>query len=154
MVTFRSQHVEVKLVRDDNVPYEESTIHSSEDVFELLKSLADEAVERFTVIFMSSRHRVMAVEIMFSGSITESVMSVRHIIKVALDVHAVAIIVAHNHPSGDPAPSSEDRQLTKNIDKACKLFDIQLLDHIIIGADRYYSFMDDGGWSCLSTADW
>jgi DNA repair protein RadC len=78
MLTFRTQHIDVRLVRDGKATYNEQRIGSSEDAFDFLKELASEAVERFTVIFMSSRHTVIAVEILFSGSISESVMSVRH----------------------------------------------------------------------------
>jgi len=93
---------------------------------------------------MDTRHRVLALVVMFSGGMTESVVDVRILIKTALDIGATTFLIAHNHPSGDPRPSAEDRALTTKIQQAAKLFDIRLLDHIIVGHEGYLSFADEG----------
>lgn len=101
-------------------------------------------VEKFTVLFMDTRHKVLALVVMFSGGMTESVVDVRILIKTALDIGATAFLIAHNHPSGDPKPSAEDRAITKKIEQAARLFDIRLLDHIVVGHENFFSFANQG----------
>ena len=83
-------------------------------------------------------------KVLFTGSLRESVVSPREIILHSLQHTAASIILFHNHPSGDPSPSQEDRLITRKIGTACRYCDISVLDHIIVGKDTYFSFADQG----------
>ena len=105
----------------------------------------DPSREQFAVIFLNAANCLIASKIMFKGSLTQSAVYPREIIKKALELDAAAIIVAHNHPSGEIKPSRDDIQITNKINDACKTVDIVLHDHIIIaGKNGYYSFSDEG----------
>ena len=120
-------------------------ISSSQEVYEyLLHSLRDLKKEVFKVIFLNGRNEVIQVETLFEGSLTSSAVYPREVIKSALDHHAAALVFAHNHPSGDPAPSAQDFTITRDLFLAGKIMSIQVLDHLIIGRNRYYSFADHG----------
>jgi DNA repair protein RadC len=120
-------------------------ISSSKEVYEyLLHSLRDLKKEVFKVIFLNGRNEVIQVETLFEGSLTSSAVYPREVIKSALDHHAAALVFAHNHPSGDPAPSAQDFTITRDLFLAGKIMSIQVLDHLIIGRNRYYSFADHG----------
>jgi len=119
-------------------------VHCSEDVYRRVHlRMRDLGREEFRVIYLTARNDVIAEEKLFEGSLSESVVSPREIILTAIQYTAASIILLHNHPSGDPQPSREDRMVTEKIKRACKLVDVQVLDHIIIGKDKYYSFADE-----------
>jgi len=80
------------------------------------------------------------------GTLTSSLVHPREVFKPAILGNAAALILLHNHPSGDPAPSAEDLHLTRRLREVGEVFDIKVLDHIIVGAGRYVSFVDDGYW--------
>lgn len=142
MTEYTKQRLETRIIRESfsDLP----TVQCAEDAYILLKDLQNEMVEKFTVLFMDTRHRVLALVVMFSGGMTESVVDVRILIKTALDIGATTFLIAHNHPSGDPKPSAEDRAITKKIVQAARLFDIRLLDHIVVGHEAYFSFANEG----------
>ncbi len=120
-------------------------ISSSKEVYQyLLHSLRDLKKEVFKVIFLNGRNEVIQVETLFEGSLTSSAVYPREVIKSALDHHAAALVFAHNHPSGDPTPSTQDFAITRDLFFAAKIMSIQVLDHLIIGRNRYYSFADQG----------
>ena len=120
-------------------------ISSSKEVYQyLLHSLRDLKKEIFKVIFLNGRNEVIQVETLFEGSLTSSAVYPREVIKSALEHHAAALVFAHNHPSGDPTPSSQDFTITRDLFLAGKIMSIQILDHLIIGRNRYYSFADQG----------
>jgi DNA repair protein RadC len=102
--------------------------------------------EHFIVLLLNRKNEVIGINTVSVGSLTASVVSPREVFKPAILANAAALIAAHNHPSGDPKPSAEDRAMTERLYQAGKLLDIQLLDHIIIGdgTTRYYSFADNG----------
>ncbi len=100
--------------------------------------------EHFIGIYLDSRKRIIKQETIFVGSLNESVVHPREIFKIALDENAAAIILLHNHPSGDPSPSSFDIEITKELIKAGELLGIQVLDHIIIGGKTYVSLKEKG----------
>lgn len=103
------------------------------------------SIEQFAVIFLNAANCIITSKIMFKGSLTSSAVYPREIIKKALELDAAAIIVAHNHPSGQTKPSRDDIQMTNKINDACRTVDIVLHDHIIIaGKNGYYSFSDEG----------
>ncbi|MDF0668780.1 MAG: JAB domain-containing protein [Nitrospira sp.] len=100
--------------------------------------------EQFLVCCLDAKHGIIGVNIVSIGSLTVSIVHVREVFKPAILLNACAIIAAHNHPSGDPTPSQEDRALTTRLREAGDLLGIRLLDHLILGDDRHYSFADQG----------
>ena len=100
--------------------------------------------EQFVVVLLNSKNRVIGTEIVSEGSLTGSVVHPREVFQPAILQHAAAIVVAHNHPSGDPHPSKEDREITKMLQEAGKTMGIPVLDHIIIGDGTYYSLQETG----------
>ncbi len=124
---------------------ENEHISCSDDVYQLVHlRMRDLGREVFKVLYLSARNQVLKEKTLFEGSLCESVVSPREIILEAVQAAAANIILLHNHPSGNPSPSHEDRNVTEKISAACKYFDVNVLDHIIIGKDSYYSFADQG----------
>jgi DNA repair protein RadC len=101
--------------------------------------MAHEAIERVRVLFLNSKNMLIANEPMWEGSVDESAVHIREVLKRALDLHATAIIIVHNHPSGDPSPSQQDIRLTRDLVEAAKHLKIQVHDHVIIGAEGHRS---------------
>lgn len=119
-------------------------ISNSEDSYKvLLPYLSDLHTEEFWVIFLNQNNRVLGKSKLFCGGINQSVVDIRILFKTALDYFAVGIIVAHNHPSGNLKPSPQDLSITKQIDEAGKILNIQLIDHLIISQNAYLSFADE-----------
>jgi DNA repair protein RadC len=100
--------------------------------------------ELFKVIYLSSQNQIIEVADLFEGTVDSSIISPREIVEGALKDKAVALIFIHNHPSGNPAPSISDRELTRQLVYVGKIMQMKVVDHIIIGNDRYYSFADEG----------
>ena len=88
--------------------------------------------ECFAVMFLDTRHRMIALEEMFRGTVDGAAVYPREVAKRALELNAAAVIVAHNHPSGNPEPSRADEDITRKLREALELFDIRLLDHMIV----------------------
>ena len=100
--------------------------------------------EQFLVACLDAKHAIIGVNIVSIGSLTLSIVHPREVFKPAILLNSSGIICAHNHPSGDPQPSSEDRVLTARLRQAGDLIGITVLDHIILGDDRTFSFADQG----------
>ncbi len=98
--------------------------------------------ENLKVIFLDSRNRMMKDKTIFTGSLNESLINQREIFKIALEENANSIILIHNHPSGDPNPSMSDIEATQEILKAAEIMKIPVIDHIIIGDKKYFSFKE------------
>ena len=109
----------------------------------LYPSMGSLSREEVTVIFLNNMNRVLHVETLYKGSTGEVAFGARDVISRALGVGATALIVAHNHPSGDPHPSRSDIRQTETLKKACDVFDMALLDHIIISRGSCYSFAEE-----------
>src|SRR5262249_10572924 len=108
--------------------------------------LADEDREHFVVLLLNSKNRVIGINTVSIGSLTVSLAHPREVFKPAILANAAAIIVAHNHPSGELSPSVEDVEITTRLHAAAELLGIRLLDHLILGDQgRWYSFQDAGG---------
>lgn len=105
--------------------------------------LENDEREVFMVLFLDNQHRLLKIEKLFFGTINQTEVHPREIIKVGLKYNAAAIIIAHNHPSGNCNPSTADRELTEKIEMACELFNIRMLDHIIVGKGDYFSFAEE-----------
>ena len=101
--------------------------------------------EHFGALWLSSRHRTICWEILFKGTIDGASVHAREVVKHALVHNAAAVIFAHNHPSGDPTPSEQDRQITQRLAQALALVDVRVLDHLIVGND-VSSIAERGGW--------
>lgn len=100
--------------------------------------------EHFFVMYLNQNNKLLKVECISKGGLTQVVADPKVIFKSALEIGATSIIVGHNHPSGNPTPSETDRLLTKKLVAAGKLLDIRVTDHIIIGKEQYYSFLERG----------
>lgn len=110
----------------------------------LLPEMQDLDYEIFAVLYLSRRNTVLYKETLSKGGMHATVVDVKLLIKKALDHRASALILAHNHPSKSLNPSAEDKRLTRQVADAAALFDIKLLDHIIIAGNQYFSFADEG----------
>ncbi|MBL0057506.1 MAG: DNA repair protein RadC [Chitinophagaceae bacterium] len=131
--------------RDESLFLEKPVIRSSTDLAGLLRSLLkDHLYEVFAVVFLNQANKVNHFEIISRGGITGTVADPRIILKKALAHNATSLVLCHNHPSGNLQPSRADEQLTQKIREAALLFDIRLLDHIIVSEEGYYSFADEG----------
>lgn len=100
--------------------------------------------EHFKVVLLNTKNHIIAIETISVGSLNASIVHPREVFKQAITKSAAALILAHNHPSGDPTPSQEDLEVTKRLVEAGKLLGIQVLDHLIIGNGRYISFKAQG----------
>lgn len=100
--------------------------------------------EHFVVCGLDAKHRVIGINVVSVGSLSLSVVHPREVFKPLIVMNAAAWLCAHNHPSGDVTPSSEDRLLTKHLREAGELLGITLLDHLILGETRHFSFADEG----------
>ena len=107
-------------------------------------ALARERVEQFHVLFLDTRNRLLADEAQARGTVNHTPVYPREVIKRALELHATALILVHNHPSGDPTPSQVDIDMTQEVKAAAGLLSIALHDHIIIGNGRWLSFRQEG----------
>ncbi len=138
-----SQEVSRRFLKDRmlNKPY----CHSSKEVFEYLyQALRDLKREKFKVMFLDSKNQILEEKTVFEGTVDSSAVYPREIMKEALKCDASSLIFVHNHPSGDPEPSQSDREITKELVYAADVMQLKVLDHIIIGNNRYFSFADEG----------
>jgi DNA repair protein RadC len=120
-------------------------IHDSSDIRDvMIPFLKDLDHEEFWTIYMNRSVRIIKCERISQGGISGTVTDIKMIIKKAIDNYASAIVICHNHPSGNLNPSESDTKITKKIKEASSFFDIELMDHIIITDTDYYSFADNG----------
>jgi DNA repair protein RadC len=118
---------------------------SSRAVFDyLFHSMRDLKREIFKVLFLNRKNELILDQDVFFGTLAGSAVYPREIMTLALEHKAAGMVFVHNHPSGDPSPSPEDKRLTRDLVWAAKLLMVQVLDHIVIGNNTYYSFADDG----------
>jgi DNA repair protein RadC len=139
---------EVELVYKTKVkPSDRIKLNHSIDTYNFLLQTWDknklELQEQFKVILMNRRDRVLGLYELSTGGVTETIADPKLIFVAALKANATAIIVAHNHPSGEPYPSVADKNLTNKITHAGKLLDITVLDHIIVTKCSFYSFTEE-----------
>jgi DNA repair protein RadC len=116
---------------------------SPEQVFDTFNFLRHETKEYFFAIHLDGKNRICCVDEVSVGSLNQSVVVAREVFKTALLSSAAAIIILHNHPTGDPSPSREDIEITRRLKEAGEIIGVKLLDHIIIG-DSYLSFVSQG----------
>jgi DNA repair protein RadC len=140
----------LKLLKDIFVFYMEQDIHerdllsSPKLVYDYLKlELKGLANEEFKMMFLDSRNQLISMESLKNGTVNRVIVFPRKIVERALCNHTVGVIIAHNHPSGSIEPSVEDQKITETIKEALNTVDIKLLDHIIIGGNKYFSFREN-----------
>lgn len=120
-------------------------ITSSKTVFEIMQPIIGELPhEEFWVLFLNNSNKVISKSQLSKGGMTGTIVDVRLVFKLALESGATALILCHNHPSGNLQPSDADRKITKKIKLAGDSLDVKVLDHLIITETKYYSFVDEG----------
>jgi DNA repair protein RadC len=120
-------------------------LSSPKDVQKFLTvALSEREHESFGVIMLDSQHGVLGMAEMFHGTLTQTSVYPREVAKTALHANAAAIVLYHNHPSGQPEPSNADKMLTATLKRALELFDIRVLDHIVVGGGRFVSLAERG----------
>ncbi len=120
-------------------------VTSSKDIYHIMRpDMMELPHEEFWCIMLNNAGRVITKELIGRGGITQTTVDVRLIMRAALMARASAMIVCHNHPSGNITPSNDDIRLTTSIAEAGKLLNIRLLDHVIVASNGYYSFADEG----------
>ena len=125
-------------------PIEKIHLSCPQDVANfLMPRLRYAAKEQFVVILLNGKNKVIGTEVVSEGSLSSSVVHPREVFAPAMLHHAAAIMVAHNHPSGDPKPSFEDEEVTRMLSRSGKVLGIPMIDHVIIGDGNYYSFLEN-----------
>jgi DNA repair protein RadC len=120
-------------------------VRGGEDVYHYLAPrLAHRRCESFYVLYLDTKGRLLHEQEISSGTLSSSLVHPREVYAPALLRRAAAIVVAHNHPSGDPEPSADDRTTTRRLQRAGRLLGIELLDHVVLGAGRFLSFLEQG----------
>ena len=147
MMTMRVQlfELEMKKVKSANVQLGETTITSPEIVFEFLRqffNLEYKAQEVFGIICLNIKNKIIGVHLLSQGSLNSTIVHPREIFKSAMLNNASAIILFHNHPSGNPKPSEEDIEMTKRVCDAGHVVGIDVLDHVIVGDGEYASLKE------------
>lgn len=136
LIAVRSQHSPL---------YGGSPLTASSAVHKVIRQHFEGAAqEEFIAIHLDAKHAPIGYQVVSVGSLTLSIVHPREAFKMACVLNACAIIFAHNHPSGDPTPSTEDRVLTRRLVECGELLGIRVLDHVVIGEDCYASFADQG----------
>jgi DNA repair protein RadC len=132
------RHLEARVARGE-------ALESPQDTLNFLQaSLRDRSYEVFCCLFLDNRHRVLAFEELFRGTLNGTAVYPREIVKRALALNAAAVILVHNHPSGVAEPSRADEQLTERLVEALTLVDVRVLDHFVVGDGETVSFSERG----------
>ena len=128
---------------------ERPKINSASDVFRIMSEIGEmsrnmEYKELFYALYMNTANDVLAVHKISEGTTKQTLVDIKFIMQGAILTNAASLIICHNHPSGNTNPSTEDKKLTQQIGLAAKLFNVQLLDSIIISVEDYFSFCEQG----------
>jgi DNA repair protein RadC len=141
---YKGYKVRTKLVIEGHKEYKPIKLSSSHDVYETFRKLVESDKEKFYSIFLDIKNKVIGVDMVSQGSLDSAPVHPREVYKSALLASAANVIFVHGHPSGDPEPSYCDKEITKLLKQVGDMLQINVLDHIIIGLDNYYSFADKG----------
>ena len=126
----------------------EKRIKNQDDIVEIMQAIlkaeheTDVMKEHFFVIGMNNKNVIQYIELVSLGNLTSSVVSPREVFRFAISKAVASIILCHNHPAGDPAPSGEDANVTKRLLECGDILGIKVLDHIVLGRDSHYSFLE------------
>ena len=140
---------EIELIYRSKIkPSRRPTITSSSDAYGLFLQIWEdgklELIEQFNILLLNRANKVLGIFKVSTGGVTGTVADPKIILTAALKANACALIMAHNHPSGNLSPSTQDKELTRKIKLGAQLLDMKLLDHLIITKESYYSFGDEG----------
>ena len=138
---YSGYEVKIQLLKEA-IPTKSYQIRSSEDAYQFVREdLLAYDREAFFVITLNTKNKIIGINLVSLGSLTSSLVHPREVFKTAILQNSASIILIHNHPSGDPAPSNDDMELTQRLKTAGDSLGIKVLDHIIVG-DNYFSFLD------------
>lgn len=136
--------VSIQMIKEKSIKYAERRVTSPESAYSLLKDIFNNADrEMFAVLCLNTKNEPTHINICHVGTLNTSLVHPREVLKPAVLSNSSSIIIAHNHPSGDTTPSEEDRKVTERLREACAIMGIDLLDHLILGDDKYYSFKEN-----------
>jgi len=141
---YKGYRVKTKLAIEGDGEYKPMFLNTPQDVYSRFKDMRESDRERFYSVLLDNKNKVIGVDLVSQGTLSESPVHPREVYKSALLASASSVIFVHSHPSGDPTPSIQDSEITRMLDDAGKLLGIVLLDHVIIGNGRYYSFSEVG----------
>ena len=138
--------VKCQIVKEKTMTYDFKTISNPTDAAKVVKAyIGNSDRENFVVICLDTKSNITAIHTVSIGNINSSIVHPREVFKVAILANSAAIIIAHNHPSGEPSPSEEDKKMTERIVNAGEILGIDIFDHIILGDDeKYVSFEENG----------
>ena len=134
----------VKLVRENSGFHRPYLVKAPADVYRAFAKLSECDRERFYAVHLDGQNRVCGVELVSQGTVGSSLVTPREVYKSAILANASGIILVHNHPSGVPSPSADDRSITQTLRESGRLLDIPIYDHVIIGDEKYFSFAEAG----------
>lgn len=137
--------VSLKMVKENSILYSNRVISSPADSAEIIRDFIENSDrEQMIMCCLDTKNQPTSISIVSIGSLNSAIIHPREVYKTAILSNASSIIIAHNHPSGNPDPSHEDITLTNRLDEAGKIIGIKLLDHLIIGYGNFYSFKEEG----------
>jgi DNA repair protein RadC len=136
----------ISLVRDGSLQSSWKRFSNSREAFQFAREqlYADADREQFHVLLLDNKNQLIGVNLVSQGSLSTSVVCPREVFKAAILANSAAAILLHNHPSGCPEPSREDRECTSRLCEAGKVLGIRVLDHVIVGQEEFFSFADSG----------
>lgn len=143
-VGYEGYRVKVRLVRENVDEYDPVKLMNSKDVYQFMRDIKDNDRESFYSIHLDSKNTVISCEEVARGSGSACTVHPREVYKAAILSSAQAMVLVHNHPSGDPVPSPDDHAIIKKLYDCGELLGIKVHDSIIVGDDSYYSFADNG----------
>jgi len=140
----------VSLVRDEHIKFEQARLNNASEAQSIIRKLIEERGqpdrEQFCILLLDTKNKIIGLNIVSTGGLSSATVHPREVLKPAILANAAAIILAHNHPSGELTPSPEDKAITKRIIQASDIMGITIHEHLIIsmGDERYFSFADQG----------
>ncbi len=141
----RLQVVRVSLVKEKPLLYNSSRVSDSDQAVDAFRALLPDIDREYFVVFiLDAKNRISSCNVVSVGSLNQSIVHPREVFKPAILANGAAVILAHNHPSGDPKPSSEDIQITRRLKECGDVLGIKVLDHIIVCDDSSYSLLNAG----------
>ena len=143
---YRIPRQRLSLIRDGSLQSTWKRFSNSLEAFRFAREqlYADADREQFHILMLDSKNRLVGVNLVSQGSLSTSVVCPREVFKAAILANSAAVILLHNHPSGCPEPSHEDRDCTRRLCEAGKILGIRVLDHVVVGQEEHFSFADTG----------
>jgi len=141
---YKGYKIRTKLVIEGQNEYKPLKFSCSGDVYDAFKNLHETDREKFYAIHLDTKNNVIGVDMVSQGSLNSSQVHPREVYKPAILNSATSVIFVHSHPSGESEPSVSDKEITRQLEQVAEVMGIEVLDHVIIGRDEYYSFADKG----------